>query len=203
MLLIGTPNSPFARKVRILMLEKGIAFDEITEMPSAEGNRVATFNPLGKVPVLRTDDERNLFDSAVIVQYLETLPPRFHLLPEPDAERIEVLRWEALADGCMDAMALTIAEGRRADPQQRSAQWIAHQRAKIDRAVAAMAQELGERTYCHGERFSLADVAVGSCLGFLDLRFPDVAWRTNARLVALFERLCARPSFAATVPPGP
>lgn len=204
MKLVGSPNSPFARKARVLLLEKGLPFDWLSEMPFGPETRVPEFNPLGKVPALVTDAGRTLFDSRVIVEYVETLAPRDAFVPTDDRGRIEVKRWEALADGCSDAQAVIVFERRRTDPATISADWIAWQTAKIDRALAEMSRELGGARWCYGDRFTLADIAVVCSLGHLDIRLKEIPWRTrHPNLSALVDRLHERPSFAGTMPPGP
>jgi glutathione S-transferase len=204
MKLVGSANSPFARKVKVLLLEKSLPFEWVGEMPFAPDTRVPMFNPLGKVPALVTDAGRTLFDSRVIVEYLEMQPPRDAFVPKDDTGRIEVLRWEALADGCSDAQAVIVFERRRKDPATISADWIAWQSQKIDRALAEMARELGGARWCYGDRFTLADIAVVCTLGHLELRMKEFAWRErHPNLAGLFDRLHERASFAETVPPGP
>jgi len=204
MKLIGSPNSPFARKVRVMLLEKGLPFEWVSDLPFAPDTRVPQFNPLGKVPVLVTDAGRTLFDSRVTVEYLETLPPRDALIPAQDEVRIEVRRWEALADGCSDAQAVIVFERRRPDPAQRSADWIAWQMRKIERSLEEMSRELAGRDWCVGGHYSLADIAVVCTLGHLALRFGEIDWRArHANLARLFDRLHERPAFSSTVPPGP
>lgn len=204
MKLIGAPNSPFWRKARILALEKGIAHDNEVQLPFAPDTRVPDYNPLGKVPALVTDDGEVLYDSRVIVEYLETLAPRNIFTPAADHDRILVKRWEALADGCTDAQAVIVFERRRTRAEQISQEWIAWQRGKIDRALAEMSRQLGDRTWCHGDGMTLADIAVVCALGFLSLRFKEVPWRDlHPNLARLFDRLHERPSFAKTMPPGP
>lgn len=204
MKLIGSPNSPFARKARVLLMEKAIAHEWEVQMPFAPETTLPQVNPLGKVPALVLDDGRVLFDSRVIVDYVETLPRRNAFTPIDDAGRLEVKRWEALADGCTDAQAVIVFERRRTNPAQRSEEWIAWQTAKIERSLLCMAQWLGDRTWCYGEGFSVADMAVVCTLGHLDLRFKEIPWRErHPNLAALSDRIHNRPSFAQTVPPGP
>jgi glutathione S-transferase len=122
------------------------------------------------------------------------------LLPSPNRERTEVKRWEALADGICDAAVSAHLEGKRPEAQQ-SAESIARQRDKIERGLAFMAEELGENVHCMGTHFSLADVAVGTALGYLSFRFPDIDWQTtHPNLARLSEKLSQRPSFADTTP---
>jgi glutathione S-transferase len=201
--LIATLTSPYARKVRIALAEKKFEYTLIEDSPWVAGNGVAEINPLGKIPVLVLDDGTRLFDSRVIVEYLDTVSPVSRLIPEPSRQRIAVKRWEALADGICDAAAAVFLERKRPLRQQ-SKDWIVRQRAKIDRSVVEIAQELGERAWCNGEAYSLADIATGCALSYLDLRFPEIDWRgAHPNLVALADKLAARPSFADTVPPAP
>jgi len=199
--LIATLTSPYARKVRIALAEKKIEYALVEDSPWLPGNGVSEINPLGKIPVLLLDDGTRVFDSRVIVEYLDSTSPVSRLIPEPARQRIAVKRWEALADGVCDAASAIFLERKRPARQQ-SKEWIERQRAKIDRGVVELARDLDERPWCNGEAYSLADIATGCALGYLDLRFPEIDWRgAHANLVALAEKLAARPSFADTVPP--
>lgn len=200
MKLIGSPTSPFVRKVRIVLAEKKMEYDFVIDPPARPGSKVSGFNPLGRIPVLLLDDETPLFDSRVIVEYIDSVTPNNKLLPAPSRERTEVKRWEALADGICDAATSAILESRRADGQK-SADWIARQRETIARSLEFMAEELGEKAFCTGMHFSLADIAVGSALGYLCFRFPDIAWPdTHPNLARLYAKLMQRASLADTVP---
>jgi glutathione S-transferase len=202
MKLIGTPNSPFTRKVRVVCVEKRIEYEFVVDGPSDAATRVPTYNPLGKVPVLVMDDETTIFDSRVIVEYLDNASPVAKLIPEETRQRMVVRRWEALADGLTDATILISYEKRRPAAQQ-SPQWVARQQGKIDRALAVMAEELGARNWCSGESYSLADISVGCSFGYVDLRLPDLNWRKSyPNLAKLVERLAQRQSFKDTAPPG-
>jgi len=201
MKLIGTPNSPFTRKVRVVLAEKRIDYEFIIDPPLEAATQVIAHNPLGKVPVLVLDDNNTaLFDSRVIVEYLDNASPVTKLLPEDTRPRIQARRWEALADGCTDAV-IAISMERRRPAEYQYAEWIARQRGKVDRALASMAEELGTRTWCCGDFFNLADIAVGCCLGFMEVRLPEVAWRTGyPTLAKLADKLAQRPSFKDTAP---
>lgn len=200
MKLIGSPSSPFVRKVRVVLSEKRIDYDFVIDVPSDPASRVPEFNPLGKVPVLITDDGVRLFDSPVIVEYLDSISPVARLIPEPARQRIQVRRWEALSDGILDAAVLLVQEGRRTAELQSDAV-IARQRAKIDRALAFAATDLGERAWCSGEAYSLADIALGCALGFLDFRFKDIDWRVrHPNLQRHAEKLFRLAPFEATAP---
>jgi len=202
MKLIASLTSPYARKVRIALTEKKIECDLVEESPWTEDTTVPDYNPLGQVPVLVLDDGTTLFDSRVIVEYLDTVSPVSRLIPEPNRQRIIVKRWEALADGICDAAARIVLERKRQAKQQ-SKDWLDRQRRKIDLGVKELARDLGDRSWCNGEGYSLADIATGCALAYLDLRHPDVDWRGNhANLVKLADKLSKRPSFAETVPPA-
>lgn len=200
MKLIGSLTSPYVRKVRIVLGEKKIEYDFVVESPWESGSKVSRFNPLGKVPVLVLDDETPLYDSRVIVEYLDATAPNNRLIPPAGRERILVRRWEALADGICDAAAAGFLESRR-DPSKRSDEWITRQRDKIADGLRAMASDLGEQPWCHGNGISLADIAVGAALGYLDFRYTDIDWRSAyPNLGRLSDKLMQRPSFAETVP---
>jgi glutathione S-transferase len=201
MKLLGSHTSPYARKVRIALAEKKIECDFVDASPWTAETTVPDHNPLGKVPVLVLDDGSSLFDSRVIVEYLDTVSPVSRLIPEPSRQRIAVKRWEALADGICDAAVEMVLEGKRAARQQ-SKDWIERQQAKVDRGLAELGRELEERAWCNGEAYSLADIATGCALGYLDLRHAGIDWRGSyPNLARLAEKLAKRPSFAETVPP--
>ncbi len=200
MKLIGSLTSPFVRKVRIVLAEKKIDYDFEIDSPWTADSKVPNFNPLGKVPVLVLDDETPLFDSRVIVEYIDNVTPNNKLYPAPNRERTEVKRWEALADGICDAAASAVMEAKRPKKEQ-SADWIARQRDKVSRSLEFMARELGDKSFCMGTHFSLADVAVGAALGYLAFRFPDIDWKTgHPNLGKLYDKLVLRPSFVETMP---
>lgn len=201
MKLIGSLTSPYARKVRIVLAEKKIDYELVIDSPWVEGNQIAALNPLGKIPVLVLDDESTLYDSRVIAEYLDTVAPNNRLIPASGRERIGVKRWEALADGVLDAAVAAFLESRRPDGE-RSSSWIERQRGKVDQALNAMSDELGAQPWCHGNGLSLADVAVGCALGYVSFRLADIAWREQyPNLVQLYDKLMQRPAFAETTPP--
>ena len=204
MKLIGSNSSPYVRKVRVVMAEKKLDYDFVLEDVWSAETQIIESNPLGKVPCLVMEGGEAVFDSRVIVEYLDTLSPVGKLIPSSGRERVEVKTWEALADGVMDAAILARLEatwdGRAA--HERSQAWIDRQMAKVHAGVEAMSQGLGEQPFCHGIHLSLADVAVGCALGYLDFRFPDIAWReAYPNLARLHDKLQQRASFADTLPP--
>jgi glutathione S-transferase len=200
--LIASLTSPYVRKVRIALVEKKIEYQVIEASPWDAGNPVHEWNPLGKVPVLVLDDGTRLFDSRVIVEYLDTVSPVSRLIPEPNRQRIAVKCWEALADGICDATQAMVLERRRPARQQNKA-WIERQQQKVALGVAELARELEDKAWCSGETYSLADIATGCALGYLDLRHAELDWRSDhANLTRLAEKLAKRPSFQETVPPA-
>lgn len=201
MKLIGTPTSPYTRKARVVLAEKRIDYEFIVDPPFEASTQVPAYNPLGKVPVLVLDDSTSIFDSRVIAEYLDNASPVTKLIPEDTRQRIQVRRWEALADGGTDSVVANVMEKRR-PAQYQYPDWVARQQGKIDRALRAMSEELGQRNWCCGDFFNLSDIAVGCCLGFIDLRLPDLDWRSAyPNLSKLSDKLAQRPSFKDTRPP--
>lgn len=204
MKLIGSLTSPYVRKVRIVMAEKKLDYQFVLE-DVWEDDAILASNPLGKVPCLVLEGGEAVFDSRVIVEYLDTRSPVSRLIPEAGRERTEVRTWEALADGLVDAALLARMEAtwRHRSAEQRCQAWIDRQLSRIDSAVAAMSKGLGDKAWCSGNHFSLADIAVGCALGYLDYRLPQVAWRErHPNLVRLTDKLFARQSFVETRPPA-
>jgi glutathione S-transferase len=203
MKLIGAITSPYVRKVRVVMAEKKLDYQFILEDVWSADTTIMTSNPLGKVPCLVMEGGEAVFDSRVIVEYLDTLSPVGKLIPSQGRERAEVKTWEALADGVLDAAVLARLEATWPDrgEVERSAAWINRQRAKIDASLKSMSQGLGEKPFCSGIHFSLSDVAVGCALGYLDFRFADIDWRSQyPNLARLAEKLNQRQSFVDSKP---
>ena len=201
MKLLGSPGSPYVRKVRIVLAEKRVDYEYVIGRPSAPDSRVHEFNPLGKIPVLVRDDGSTIYDSVVIVEYLEGLVAEPRLIPAAFEDRIQVKRWEALGDGIADATVLVSHDLREPEAQRKPAAWYAKQRQKIQRGLAAMERELGDKEFCYGGNFSLADVAAGFAVGYLDQVLPDTDWRREfPKLTRLDARLAKRASFASTKP---
>jgi glutathione S-transferase len=204
MKLIGSLASPYVRKVRIVMAEKKLDYDFALEDVWAADSAIAQSNPLAKVPCLVLDGGEAVFDSRVIVEYLDTLSPVGKLIPANGRERAEVKTWEALADGVCDAAILVRQEKHMPavrTPAQQSPVWIARQMDKVHQGLQAMAHGLDDKPFCTGNAYTLADVAVGTALGYLDFRFPDIAWAADhPNLAKLTAKLWARPSFADTAP---
>ena len=200
MKLYGSLTSPYVRKVRVLLKEKGIACDLIVEGPSDPAGHVVALNPLGKVPVLVRDDGDVLFDSPLIVEYLDSLSGE-PLIPRSGEERWHALRWHALAQGILDAVVARLMEVRRA-PEKQSPEFITRQEAKIVAALKYADNAKKGPAYLVGDRFSIADLALGVALEYIDFRFPH-DWRDqHARLAHWLAGMSTRGSFAETMPPG-
>jgi glutathione S-transferase len=203
MKLIGSDSSPYVRKVRMVMAEKKLDYQFVEENVWAAESTIGQSNPLGKVPCLVMEGGEALFDSRVIVEYLDTLSPVGKLIPAMGRERAEVKTWEALADGVLDALILARLEANWAErpKAQRCQAWIDRQMAKTHASLKAMSQGLGDKPFCAGIYLSLADIAVGCALGYLDFRFPEIDWRSNyPNLAKLQEKLMLRQSFIDSKP---
>jgi glutathione S-transferase len=197
MKLFGVDASPYVRKVRIVLEEKRIPYEYVRARPSVPGSPVPQYNPLAKVPVLVTDNGKAIYDSPVIVDYLDALVREPALIPAGLDQRTDVKRWEALGDGVTDAVVLVSHDRDKVQ----TAEWHQRQRLKIERGLAAISGELGERAFCYGDTFSLADIAVGYALGYMDLVLKNIDWRAaHPNLARLAERLAQRDSFKKTVP---
>lgn len=200
MTLFGSTASPYTRKVRVVLAEKRIDCElELVDV-NAPDNPVIARNPLSKIPTLLLDDGTSLFDSRVIVEFLDSVSPLNRLIPSNNREKIEVKRWEALADGVLDAAVAVVLERRR-PAKQRSEPTIKRQMGKIERGLAVMSRDLGDKPWCTGNALTLADIACGVALGYLDFRHGPFDWRVlHANLAKLAAKLAERPSFADTVP---
>jgi len=204
MKLIGSLSSPYVRKVRVVMAEKKLDYQFELEDVWARDDILAA-NPLGKVPVLVLEGGEAVFDSRVIVDYLDTRSPVSRLIPESSRERTEVRTWEALADGMTDAAILARLEQTWAgrSPEQRCDAWAERQLHKVDAALDAISTGLADKPWCTGIHMSLADIAVGCALGYLAYRFPQIDWREpHPNLARLTDKLNARQSFIDTLPPA-
>ena len=202
MKLLGSITSPYVRKVRVVMAEKKLDFELVNEDVWGK-SALSETNPLGKVPCLLMEGGESLYDSRVIVEYLDTLSPVGKLIPPVGRARAEVKTWEALADGLLDAALAARMEATWTErtPEQRSQPWIDRQMEKINSALKAMSKCLGDKPFCSGIYLSLADICVGCALGYLDFRFPQINWRADhPNLHKLHDKLVLRTSFIETQP---
>ena len=204
MKVIGSLTSPYVRKVRVVMAEKKLDYQLELEDVWAE-HRLSATNPLGKVPCLVMDGGSSIFDSRVIVEYLDTLSPVSRLLPERGRDRAEVRTWEALADGLVDAAVAARLEQTWAGrtEQQRCGAWVDRQLSKVNSALSVLSDGLAEKPWFFGIHMGLADIAVGCSLAWLEFRFPDIAWReTHPNLAKFADKINSRQSFVDTAAPG-
>ncbi len=202
MKLLGSPASPYARKARIALLEKQVAFEFVIDRPSAPGSQVPLHNPLGKVPVLLPDNGPAVYDSVVIVEYADHVGSGPRLIPQAFEERIAVLRMGALGDGITDAIVLLTHDDRFKKPDcDTQAGWYRKQQLKIERGLAALQQATQDHAFCCGNAFTVGDISAGMALGYLDQEYPGYDWRGQfPGLTTYAERLFARPSFRETQP---
>ena len=203
MKLLGSLTSPYVRKVRVVMAEKKLDFQLVLVDPW-NTEEVLRSNPLGKVPCLVLEGGEAVFDSRVIVEHLDTLSPVGKLIPPSGRERVEVRTWEALGDGLLDAAISARLEATWAGrtEAQRSQAWIDRQLSRVRAALKSMSHGLGDKPWCAGNTYSLADIACGCALGYLDFRFPQIDWRgDHPNLARLYDKVSVRPSFADTAPP--
>lgn len=201
MKLIGSLASPYVRKVRIVMAEKKLDYALVLDDVWSPDSTISLSNPLGKVPCLVMEDGGAMFDSRVIVEYLDTMSPVGRLIPGAGRERASIKCWEALADGVLDAGILMRLERTQRPAERQSEAWVERQLGKVKSGIRAMASGLGDNPYCAVRQFTLADIAVGCALGWISFRYPEISWRDeHPNLAALFERLSDRQSFRDTMP---
>ena len=201
MKLRWSPTSPYARKVTVTAIETGLdaRIERVPTNPWAPDTDVGEDNPLGKVPALITDGGEVLYDSPVICEYLDSLHDGVKLFPPAGGARWTALRRLALGDGITDAAALIFIERNKRAEGYRSEDWVARQRAAIDRALDVLEDE----TAAFGG-ISIGLIAIGCALGYVDFRLPDVDWRAGRPTLAKWYGIVSeRPSMRDTVPKDP
>ena len=197
--LISATPSPYARKVRIALAEKGLPFTLLTEVPWDSTTTTPRYNPLEKLPILLLGDGTSVYESSYILQYLELKHPQVPLVPKDIDGHLAARKLEVLCDGVCDAVVLSLFEKMRA--ASASPEWLARQRRKIEGGMAEMARLVGQRQWAVGEAFSLGDIAVGTATGYVSLRYPDLQWRPLHPDLALFsDRMAQRQSFKDSMP---
>ena len=196
LVLRSSPASPFGRKVKIAALELGLMdrIEIVVADTTDPAEPLRRQNPLGKIPTLVLEDGMTLFDSRVIVDYLDHLAGGGKLIPAGEA-RFAQLRLQALADGICDAALLQVYEGRFRPEEGRNADWLAHQGGKVSRALATL--ETAPPVFT--DRPRIGEIALACALGYLDLRFAGT-WRADyPKLVAWLDDFAARvPAFEST-----
>lgn len=197
MILYHSLTSPYARKARVMLLEKRLSFEGVNVADSTRS--VSEHNPLGKVPTLVLDDGMVLFDSRVITEALDALYPEPQLIPSAPLERALVRHWEALADGICDVLIPVVLDSRR-PPEQQDVAHVKKLLGKVEAGLDYIEPMVRDRDVVGG-RFSLADVALVSALGYINLRRPELLDGRDV-LKAYSARQLERPSLAATVPPN-
>jgi glutathione S-transferase len=174
--LISATPSPYARKVRIALAEKGLPFELLTEVPWNGTTSTPKFNPLEKLPILLLEDGTSIYESSYILQYLELKHPDPPLLPRDVDGILAARKLEVLCDGVCDALVLTFFERMRSDGG--SPEWLARQRRKIDGGLKEIAGLVGDREWAVGTCFGLGDIVAGTVVGYISVRFPELPWRT-------------------------
>lgn len=199
MRLYGSLTSPYVRKVRVVLLAKDIPCELVVCDPHDQHGIVPRYNPLGKVPVLELDDGTTLFDSPVIVEYLDSLKGPA-LIPASGELRWRVLRWQALADGILDAVVSRLLESRR-PAERHSPEAMALQERKVAQALAFAEKTHKGKTSLVNERLTLADLAFAVALGYTDFRYAHDWRKSHPQLAAWFAEISKRAWFVETRPP--
>jgi glutathione S-transferase len=198
MKLFYTPNSPFARKVRVIIRERNAlqSVEEIIQAPLEDPIELRTVNPLGQVPVLLLGDGAAIFDSPVICEYLDSTLPGPTFLAKQAKARWLSLRQQALADGLMAAGVATVFESLRPE-SQRSPWWINRWRKAIESGVDMLESE----ALAFGPSLSLGTIAAACALSYIGFRLPAVAWQDRAPQLARWAAgVLRRPAFMETMP---
>lgn len=199
MKLVGSRTSPFVRKIRVILAERGLPFEFVEESAWNADTTVPRYNPLNKVPALVMDDGESIYDSPVIAEYLDAISGQAFIAADP-AARARVRRDEALGDGIAEAGITVFLERKRAASLQDAA-WIARQMDKMNAGIVALARTLGDKPCLGGEQMNLGDIACGCALFWAEFRMPELRWReAYPNLGAWAARLEARPSFSSTRP---
>ena len=199
MKLVGSRTSPYVRKIRVVLAERGLPYEFVEESAWSVDTTVPRYNPLNKVPALVLDNGESIYDSAVISEYLDAISGSV-LIPGDAVERARVRRGEALGDGLADAGITAFLERKR-EVSRQDPSWIGRQLDKVNSSINVISKELGRNAFLGGDKLNLADIACGCALFWAEFRMPELGWReSDSALRGWAERLEARPSFSATKP---
>jgi glutathione S-transferase len=202
MKLYGSLTSPYVRKVRMVLLEKGLAHDLVVEGPADAAGNVVRLNPLRAIPVLERDDGEVFFDSPMICEYIDSLNDQPRLYPASGEARWQALRWHALGQGMMEATVTRFVELRKPAEKQ-DAPTVAKHSARIAAALAFAAERVPAGGFISGNTIGIADITLAAALGYIDLRYAH-DWRgQHPRLAQWLVPVSTRPSFIETQPPKP
>lgn len=200
MKLYGSLTSPYVRKVRIVLKEKGLAHDLIVEGPADAAGNVARLNPLRAIPLLVRDDGEVFFDSPMICEYIDSLNDKPRLYPASGEARWQALRWQALSQGMMEATVTRMLEGRKPAEKQ-DASVIAKHEARIAAALAFAAERVPASGFISGSTIGIADITLAAALGYIELRYAH-DWRgKHPKLASWFAPISQRASFVETLAP--
>lgn len=200
MKLYGSPTSPYVRKARVLIAEKNLQVEFVVEDPWVDNSPIITKNPLSKVPALEIGPDNYMFESALVVHYLDHVDGR-SFTPRDPPGYWQAQWWQALGNGIIDAGIARVLETRRPEEKQMPEK-MAREEGRIHRAIALAESSFKGGDFLVGNRFSLADLVLGVALQYTDFRYPH-DWRTAAPKIAAWHKaIAARPSFVETQPPG-
>ena len=200
MKLYGSPTSPYVRKARVLIKEKNLPCEFVVEDPWIENSPIMAKNPLLKIPVLEIGPSNYLFESALVVHYLDHVDGR-SLTPTESAGYWQAQWWQALGNGMIDATIARVMEGRR--PAEK--QWdekTAREEGRIHRAAKLANDAMQDTMFLVGNTFTLADLVLGVAMQYIDFRYPH-DWRSECpKLAEWHGRVVSRSSFQEPLPPG-
>lgn len=200
MKLYGSPASPYVRKARVLIHEKKLKCDFVPEDPWPDDSKIPTRNPLGKVPALEIEPNNYLFESPLVVHYLDHVDGK-SLTPKDPAGYWQAQWWQALAQGILDAAVARVLETRR-PPDKQMPEKMAREEARIHRAVRVGETRFRGGTHLVGNTLTIADLMLAVALQYVDFRYPH-DWRSDAPKLAEWHKgIVARKSFRDTLPPG-
>lgn len=198
--LIGSTISPFVRKIAVILQEKGIHYEFVSESPWINDSQIPHYNPLGKIPVLMTESDEIWYDSHIIAAYLEQLDSLPALLPAEKQAALKVLQLQALADGMGDAAVQLLRETMRPAETQLESQ-LRRQQEKIQRALDALEREASTGLYLNNDEINLADIATACVIDYMGFRQISSDWHVGRPgLLRLMEKMLQRKSFARTTP---